>query len=382
MKENLFKVTKYINENFYNKMINNISNDIYQNKKNINDVFKDLLYKDDLYINIKNKIIELGYEDLLNGNYENLIKFNNLEYDLYLSICKKLIDDNKYEIIYNILIDNVDIGTFNNKLKEEIFPIYKDKFENRYKFGDIINNTIENQNVIYNILKLNLNNNKIKELYIKHLFKSFNDYVKYHSNLEEDILLKDLKFLFEKNYNNNIICDKNELKNFIKDNFYTYKIFNSNILMLSMFNYLNIDSFEEYTMIKNYPFKDNDNTLDNYYLEERFNGFNDIKQDIKFLILDNDFKVDVSNFSNKTIDGIIYNLKNINEIKDKNLKINLLNKLNQQLNSNIQINDLTNEIEFYKKIELKEVTKEEFEMFTKEINNKNFDNLELKINEI
>ena len=105
LEELKFKFIKFANKEYYDKLISNVALEVYTKNLDKYQFFKKYSedFAKDFIVNIDNKIKGFIYNDLKNGNYDNLKKgIHTISKGFQESVIKKLVDDNEFEALKNI----------------------------------------------------------------------------------------------------------------------------------------------------------------------------------------------------------------------------------------------------------------------------------------
>ena len=118
---------KFANKEYYDKLISNVALEVYTKNLDKYQFFKKYSedFAKDFIVNIDNKIKGFIYNDLKNGNYDNLKKgIHTISKGFQESVIKKLIDDNEFEALKNIIVNKDKISRVYEVSKEIFLPVY------------------------------------------------------------------------------------------------------------------------------------------------------------------------------------------------------------------------------------------------------------------
>lgn len=378
IKDTAFKFLKVINKNYYEKLQDNLAEEIYKKEQ---DPFSSEYKEINFFKEINQKVLDLGYNDLINKNYDNFNLINNINNinvgEYYLLLLQK---NNKYDIISDVLLNKDDnLSSLKKEFNDLLFPKFVDidRYDvERYVYNKIIRNSEYQQKELKNII--DIDNKEIKNMYIKELLRAIKDCFNnlyFETIHQKKIEAKDLLDLHLKD---NLIVSKDDIKSFLIK-FYqnNYNVIKDNVLLLEILEYTEFSNYEKYKFIKNNNFKDE--YLIKYFLEENLEELsNELKVEKKYLELNNK-EIDVSTFSTEKIQNLIDTISFINDTKDNSSKTIMLEKLNNQLNQNITIENLTSNIYIKTNYELKDISKEEFEKIEFKIKEKELEEFDNKL---
>ena len=330
-KNEIYKLPSNDIKLLYNNLININNINIYNNyniegiKQNNSNTFD---------INIFNKIItninknKINLNNKLNINIYNNLKKNNKTFTSNISFTNKLLKLNNYinkfiDIITSNLSNDFNIGIYNINIKDNIYVINKDPFNNNINFS------IKEENIIINENNIEINYKK-NILFYDHYILNL---IGYKNNKNDDItvitsgsniininysIINKLYYIgFDKRFYNilniddyyNIIINRyNNIINFI-DNFIEIvtKINNNTItgIYKELFSdiKITINNIHKIKKIKNIIFNYNDFSFNNFGNNINFNTINNIQ------------------LINNIINYIIKFFINIYEINNKDNKI-------------------------------------------------------------
>ena len=132
LEELKFKFIKFANKEYYDKLISNVALEVYTKNLDKYQFFKKYSedFAKDFIVNIDNKIKGFIYNDLKNGNYDNLKKgIHTISKGFQESVIKKLIDDNEFEALKNIIVNKDKISRVYEVSKEIFLPRFSEEQE-------------------------------------------------------------------------------------------------------------------------------------------------------------------------------------------------------------------------------------------------------------
>lgn len=386
---------KIINDSYYNNLITNLAKEKYNNPKfglelklsdlptkhivDIDDKVIDLMYND--LINTKLSLTEennkSGYSPYLNTKerLEYIYDKSNFKYDIYASseLLKKLINNENYNILYDVLTKTKDnrLKTF---LEEKIYPtieyVKNDMYHDRYDLKICLN---EENKELLNILVNNGTDDTIKNQYLIKFMDNLNQHLKDELlKLEDRVPYQEINYKKQEMYNDiikeniekinensifhfDIKKDLNYIINNIKkDNHnYFYPTF-----IISLFDYLEIDKYEQYEILKN-----NFDKTDSIF-KSLINNENCYINKV-YLTNKNEVVLKLNEVDFKKISELFTTIIQEEDLGTKQI---MFNKLIEHFKLDLDFKDLSN-LNLTTKEEIKDLSKEEFvELYFKNSN--------------
>lgn len=359
-----FKVAKFLNDSFYQNMINNIAETIYKRDIKIDQLIKNIEKEEnkellnDIKIKIFDKMFENKYIKENDFMIPNRILFDGYKYDLDLYIgsdhfskyvLNRVFQERNLEFITEILTRD-----YRNDLKSlferEILPQNRDRIPE------------EQQLFFKELLEFN-KDNKDKYMYLKNLYidaiMEVTDGVSKHSNYV-DIIKQTIE-------NNSLIVTRKDIEDRIKSEP------NSKIIF-SRLSFLNYTDYEKYNYIQ--KFSNDTRQFSLFYNNFNYEGF-----DGSFYTIDlYNAKINVTDMSEEKINNLLKALKFIKNITSTEEASLMLDKFNEEVGTKLNIRNLDglgiNSIEVKSNFRLKNLTKEEFNLNVEKMKEHN-----LKLNE-
>lgn len=359
-----FKVAKFLNDSFYQNMINNIAETIYKRDIKIDQLIKNIEKEEnkellnDIKIKIFDKMFENKYIKENDFMIPNRILFDGYKYDLDLYIGKdhfskyilnRVFQERNLEFITEILTRD-----YRNDLKSlferEILPQNRDRIPE------------EQQLFFKELLEFN-KDNKDKYMYLKNLYidaiMEVTDGVSKHSNYA-DIIKQTIE-------NNSLIVTRKDIEDRIKSEP------NSKIIF-SRLSFLNYTDYEKYNYIQ--KFSNDTRQFSLFYKNFNYEGFDDTFYTIDLY----NAKINVTDMSEEKINNLLKALKFIKNITSTEEASLMLDKFNEEVGTKLNIRNLDglgiNSIEVKSNFRLKEFTEEEFNINVEKMKEHN-----LKLNE-
>lgn len=366
------QLAKLISENYYQKLLDNISNDFYSKNINVLNILSNVDHNNNYNMSddekdIIKKINNLLYNDVLNKDYKKVNDYINKHYiDLYSkNILNNLIKEGRYEILSDILVSNPK-DLKNNLmyfLKLEVYPEYNTYFnylttnKNNLKLlNKICNVNQENKNTITNEYVYNLVNtifyNGINDIYVRDL-----------ETLEDKYNVFNL--LINKLIENNPIVNKDNLKEYTKFLIDFYKDESSTtelkgVFLLSMLNYMGIDKYNQYELLtKNLK---QDDQIFKTFMVEAIN-FDSFFYKNNYIYLNDENIININHLDDKKIDLLIElfdTIKNEPNINNQNIMFNKIKDSFKIYDNGFNLDNL-NDIKIVKSKDIELLTKEQFD---------------------
>lgn len=359
-----FKVAKFLNDSFYQNMINNIAETIYKRDIKIDQLIKNIEKEEnkellnDIKIKIFDKMFENKYIKENDFMIPNRILFDGYKYDLDLYIGKdhfskyilnRVFQERNLEFITEILTRD-----YRNDLKSlferEILPQNRDRIPE------------EQQLFFKELLEFN-KDNKDKYMYLKNLYidaiMEVTDGVSKHSNYA-NIVKQTID-------HNSLIVTRKDIEDRIKSEP------NSKIIF-SRLSFLNYTDYEKYNYIQ--KFSNDTRQFSIFYNNFNYEGF-----DGSFYTIDlYNAKINVTDMSEEKINNLLKALKFIKNITSTEEASLMLDKFNEEVGTKLNIRNLDglgiNSIEVKSNFRLKNLTEEEFNLNVEKMKEHN-----LKLNE-
>lgn len=359
-----FKVAKFLNDSFYQNMINNIAETIYKREIKIDQLIKNIEKEEnkellnDITIKIFDKMFENKYIKEDDFMIPNRILFDGYKHglDFYIDknhfskyVLNRVFQERNLEFITEILTRD-----YRNDLKSlferEILPQNRDRIPE------------EQQLFFKELLEFN-KNNKDKYMYLKNLYidaiMEVTDGVSKHSNYA-DIIKQTIE-------HNSLIVTRKDIEDRIKSEP------NSKIIF-SRLNFLNYTDYEKYNYIQ--KFSNDTRQFSLFYKNFNYEGFDDTFYTIDLY----NAKINVTDMSEEKINNLLKALKFIKNITSTEEASLMLDKFNEEVGTKLNIRNLDglgiNSIEVKSNFRLKEFTEEEFNINVEKMKEHN-----LKLNE-
>lgn len=359
-----FKVAKFLNDSFYQNMINNMAETIYKRGIKIDQLIKNIEKEEnkELLNDIKIKIFDKIFEDKYIKEDDFMIPYINLfdgykdNLDMYIGkdhfekyVLNRVFQEGNLEFITEILTRD-----YRNDLKSlferEILPQNRDRIPE------------EQQLFFKELLEFN-KDNKDKYMYLKNLYidaiMEVTDGVSKHSNYV-DIIKQTIE-------NNSLIVTRKDIEDRIKSEP------NSKIIF-SRLSFLNYTDYEKYNYIQ--KFSNDTRQFSIFYNNFNYEGF-----DGSFYTIDlYNAKINVTDMSEEKINNLLKALKFIKNITSTEEASLMLDKFNEEVGTKLNIRNLDglgiNSIEVKSNFRLKNLTEEEFNLNVEKMKEHN-----LKLNE-
>ena len=359
-----FKVAKFLNDSFYQNMINNMAETIYKRGIKIDQLIKNIEKEEnkellnDIKIKIFDKMFENKYIKENDFMIPNISLFDGYKYDLDLYIGKdhfskyvlnRVFQEGNLEFITEILTRD-----YRNDLKSlferEILPQNRDRIPE------------EQQLFFKELLEFN-KDNKDKYMYLKNLYidaiMEVTDGVSKHSNYV-DIIKQTIE-------NNSLIVTRKDIEDRIKSEP------NSKIIF-SRLSFLNYTDYEKYNYIQ--KFSNDTRQFSIFYNNFNYEGF-----DGSFYTIDlYNAKINITDMSEEKRDNLIKALNFIKNVRSTEEASLMLDKFNEEVGTKLNIRNLDglgiNSIEVKSNFRLKNLTEEEFNLNVEKMKEHN-----LKLNE-
>lgn len=118
---------------YYDNLVNNSAKEIYDGK-----IFIDDISNNRSIIDINEKLVDIAYKDLKNGNIDKFVNFNLKQHLIFdTNFFNKIIENKDYELLSDILSsDKFD----NTKIKNKLINNIRDSFNNSSKRDDLLSN--------------------------------------------------------------------------------------------------------------------------------------------------------------------------------------------------------------------------------------------------
>lgn len=359
-----FKVAKFLNDSFYQNMINNIAETIYKRGIKIDQLIKNIEKEEnkELLNDIKIKIFDKIFEDKYIKEDDFMIPYINLfdgykdNFDMYIGkehfekyVLNRVFQEGNLEFITEILTRD-----YRNDLKSlferEILPQNRDRIPE------------EQQLFFKELLEFN-KDNKDKYMYLKNLYidaiMEVTDGVSKHSNYA-DIIKQTIE-------HNSLIVTRKDIEDRIKSEP------NSKIIF-SRLNFLNYTDYEKYNYIQ--KFSNDTRQFSLFYKNFNYEGFDDTFYTIDLY----NAKINVTDMSEEKINNLLKALKFIKNITSTEEASLMLDKFNEEVGTKLNIRNLDglgiNSIEVKSNFRLKNLTEEEFNLNVEKMKEHN-----LKLNE-
>lgn len=367
LEELKFKFIKFANKEYYDKLISNVALEVYTKNLDKHQFFKKYSedFAKDFIINIDDKIKGFIYNDLKNGIYDNLKKgIHTISKGFQESVIKKLIDDNEFEALKNIIVDKdkISISRVYEVSKEIFLPRFSEEQEE-------IVNLKSKELLLSKIISLD-NTGIVLNEYLKQILGAIDEKVKYKEDYFQKVLnnaenplffnKKELENIFNINVSKETILDfinKEENKLYLSKS-------NHPKMLLVILDYLEIDKFEQYELIKN--------KIDNEYIIKNFclnNNLEELLIKEKSLLINDNKSINISDYSNEKTNILIESLIDINNVSNYKTKGALIEKLNEHIPIKLTLEDFNVKYSQVEKYCLKDINESDFNDLIKEKEN-------------
>ena len=367
LEELKFKFIKFANKEYYDKLISNVALEVYTKNLDKYQFFKKYSedFAKDFIVNIDNKIKGFIYNDLKNGNYDNLKKgIYTINKESQESVIKRLIDDNEFEALKNIIVDKdkISISRVYEVSKEIFLPRFSEEQEE-------IVNLKSKELLLPKIISLD-NTGIVLNEYLKQILGAIDEKVKYKEDYWQKVLnnaenplffnKKELENIFNINVSKETILDfinKEENKLYLSKS-------NHPKMLLVILDYLEIDKFEQYELIKN--------KIDNEYIIKNFclnNNLEELLIKEKSLLINDNKSINISDYSNEKTNILIESLIDINNVSNYKTKGALIEKLNEHIPIKLTLEDFDVKYSQVEKYCLKDINESDFNDLIKEKEN-------------
>lgn len=367
LEELKFKFIKFANKEYYDKLISNVALEVYTKNLDKHQFFKKYSedFAKDFIINIDDKIKGFIYNDLKNGIYDNLKKgIYTINKESQESVIKKLIDDNEFEALKNIIVDKdkISISRVYEVSKEIFLPRFSEEQEE-------IVNLKSKELLLSKIISLD-NTGIVLNEYLKQILGAIDEKVKYKENYFQKVLnnaenplffnKKELENIFNINVSKETILDfinKEENKLYLSKS-------NHPKMLLVILDYLEIDKFKQYELIKN--------KIDNEYIIKNFclnNNLEELLIKEKSLLINDNKSINISDYSNEKTNILIESLIDINNVSNYKTKGALIEKLNEHIPIKLTLEDFNVKYSQVEKYCLKDINESDFNDLIKEKEN-------------
>ena len=365
LEELKFKFIKFANKEYYDKLISNVALEVYTKNLDKLQFFKKYSedFAKDFIIDIDNKIKEFFYNDLKNVNYDNLKKrIHIINKESQESVIKKLIDDNEFETLKNIIVNKDKISRVYEISKEIFLPKFSKEQEE-------IVNLKSKELLLSKIISLD-NTGIVLNEYLKQILGAIDEKVKYKEDYFQKVLnnaenplffnKKELENIFNINVSKETILDfinKEENKLYLSKS-------NHPKMLLVILDYLEIDKFEQYELIKN--------KIDNEYIIKIFclnNNLEELLIKEKSLLINDNKSINISDYSNEKTNILIESLIDINNVSNYKTKGALIEKLNEHIPIKLTLEDFDVKYSQVEKYCLKDINESDFNDLIKEKEN-------------
>lgn len=365
LEELKFKFIKFANKEYYDKLISNVALEVYTKNLDKYQFFKKYSedFAKDFIVNIDNKIKGFIYNDLKNGNYDNLKKgIHTISKGFQESVIKKLIDDNEFEALKNIIVNKDKISRVYEVSKEIFLPRFSEEQEE-------IVNLKSKELLLSKIISLD-NTGIVLNEYLKQILGAIDEKVKYKEDYFQKVLnnaenplffnKKELENIFNINVSKETILDfinKEENKLYLSKS-------NHPKMLLVILDYLEIDKFKQYELIKN--------KIDNEYIIKNFclnNNLEELLIKEKSLLINDNKSINISDYSNEKTNILIESLIDINNVSNYKTKGALIEKLNEHIPIKLTLEDFDVKYSQVEKYCLKDINESDFNDLIKEKEN-------------
>lgn len=367
LEELKFKFIKFANKEYYDKLISNVALEVYTKNLDKYQFFKKYSedFAKDFIINIDDKIKGFIYNDLKNGIYDNLKKgIHTISKGFQESVIKKLVDDNEFEALKNIIVDKdkISISRVYEVSKEIFLPRFSEEQEE-------IVNLKSKELLLSKIISLD-NTGIVLNEYLKQILGAIDEKVKYKEDYFQKVLnnaenplffnKKELENIFNINVSKETILDfinKEENKLYLSKS-------NHPKMLLVILDYLEIDKFKQYELIKN--------KIDNEYIIKNFclnNNLEELLIKEKSLLINDNKSINISDYSNEKTNILIESLIDINNVSNYKTKGALIEKLNEHIPIKLTLEDFDVKYSQVEKYCLKDINESDFNDLIKEKEN-------------
>lgn len=365
LEELKFKFIKFANKEYYDKLISNVALEVYTKNLDKHQFFKKYSedFAKDFIINIDDKIKGFIYNDLKNGNYDNLKKgIHTISKGFQESVIKKLVDDNEFEALKNIIVNKDKISRVYEVSKEIFLPRFSEEQEE-------IVNLKSKELLLSKIISLD-NTGIVLNEYLKQILGAIDEKVKYKEDYFQKVLnnaenplffnKKELENIFNINVSKETILDfinKEENKLYLSKS-------NHPKMLLVILDYLEIDKFKQYELIKN--------KIDNEYIIKNFclnNNLEELLIKEKSLLINDNKSINISDYSNEKTNILIESLIDINNVSNYKTKGALIEKLNEHIPIKLTLEDFDVKYSQVEKYCLKDINESDFNDLIKEKEN-------------
>lgn len=365
LEELKFKFIKFANKEYYDKLISNVALEVYTKNLDKYQFFKKYSedFAKDFIVNIDNKIKGFIYNDLKNGNYDNLKKgIHTISKGFQESVIKKLVDDNEFEALKNIIVNKDKISRVYEVSKEIFLPRFSEEQEE-------IVNLKSKELLLSKIISLD-NTGIVLNEYLKQILGAIDEKVKYKEDYFQKVLnnaenplffnKKELENIFNINVSKETILDfinKEENKLYLSKS-------NHPKMLLVILDYLEIDKFKQYELIKN--------KIDNEYIIKNFclnNNLEELLIKEKSLLINDNKSINISDYSNEKTNILIESLIDINNVSNYKTKGTLIEKLNEHIPIKLTLEDFDVKYSQVEKYCLKDINESDFNDLIKEKEN-------------
>lgn len=365
LEELKFKFIKFANKEYYDKLISNVALEVYTKNLDKYQFFKKYSedFAKDFIVNIDNKIKGFIYNDLKNGNYDNLKKgIHTISKGFQESVIKKLVDDNEFEALKNIIVNKDKISRVYEVSKEIFLPRFSEEQEE-------IVNLKSKELLLSKIISLD-NTGIVLNEYLKQILGAIDEKVKYKEDYFQKVLnnVENPLFFNKKELENifNINVSKETILDFInkEDNKLYLSKSNHPKMLLVILDYLEIDKFEQYELIKN--------KIDNEYIIKNFclnNNLEELLIKEKSLLINDNKSINISDYSNEKTNILIESLIDINNVSNYKTKGALIEKLNEHIPIKLTLEDFDVKYSQVEKYCLKDINESDFNDLIKEKEN-------------
>ncbi len=365
LEELKFKFIKFANKEYYDKLISNVALEVYTKNLDKHQFFKKYSedFAKDFIVNIDNKIKGFIYNDLKNGNYDNLKKgIHTISKGFQESVIKKLVDDNEFEALKNIIVNKDKISRVYEVSKEIFLPRFSEEQEE-------IVNLKSKELLLSKIISLD-NTGIVLNEYLKQILGAIDEKVKYKENYWQKVLnnVENPLFFNKKELENifNINVSKETILDFINKEENKLYLSKSNHpkMLLVILDYLEIDKFEQYELIKN--------KIDNEYIIKNFclnNNLEELLIKEKSLLINDNKSINISDYSNEKTNILIESLIDINNVSNYKTKGALIEKLNEHIPIKLTLEDFDVKYSQVEKYCLKDINESDFNDLIKEKEN-------------
>ena len=365
LEELKFKFIKFANKEYYDKLISNVALEVYTKNLDKHQFFKKYSedFAKDFIVNIDNKIKGFIYNDLKNGNYDNLKKgIHTISKGFQESVIKKLVDDNEFEALKNIIVNKDKISRVYEVSKEIFLPRFSEEQEE-------IVNLKSKELLLSKIISLD-NTGIVLNEYLKQILGAIDEKVKYKEDYFQKVLnnAENPLFFNKKELENifNINVSKETILDFInkEDNKLYLSKSNHPKMLLVILDYLEIDKFKQYELIKN--------KIDNEYIIKNFclnNNLEELLIKEKSLLINDNKSINISDYSNEKTNILIESLIDINNVSNYKTKGALIEKLNEHIPIKLTLEDFDVKYSQVEKYCLKDINESDFNDLIKEKEN-------------